>query len=147
MRLLEEGEQYAFVDDESPSGCARKLLTLPPECKRMEGFLTLFDDHEIRTTPVIDCEQQWHRRSNIGGGASGGTTLWRRLWFRIETVDDPQQQKNSDSSDEVLLLQQQDKTVRRLQTIVLRYWMYPEHAEQQRKVCPNIIYLYNICVL
>lgn len=140
MRLLEEGEQYVFVDDESPSGCTKKLLTLPPECKRMEGFLTLFDDHELRATPVIDSKQQWHRRLDIGGGTSGGTTLWRRLWFRLETVDDPQQQKTSDSSDETLL-QQQNKTVRRLRTIMLRYWMYPEHAEQQRKVCPNICVL------
>lgn len=135
MRLLEEGEMYAFANDESTSGCNRKLLTLPPECSRTEGFLTLFDDHELRTTPVIDYEQQWHRQSNIGGGKSGGTTLWRRLWFRIETIADPQTQKTSNSNDEELMPQQQNKTVRQLQTIVLRYWMYPEHAEQQRKVC------------
>lgn len=133
MRLLEEGEQYTCDDDEvtnSNSGTgysARKLITLPSECKRYEGFLTLFDDHELRSTPVIERGRQWQHHSDISGRTIGGTTLWRRLWFRAE-VNDIQQQKTTDTSNDKTPKQQQQKT------IVLRYWMYPEHAEQQREV-------------
>lgn len=131
MQLLEEGENYTYenirVEGQSASSyTSKKLLTLPPECKQTEGFLTLFDDHELRSTSVINRGQQWQRRTDIAGGSSAGTTLWRRLWFRVEIVNQPQQQKTNDNNDEVSKIQQQ--------TIVLRYWMYPEHAEQQRQV-------------
>lgn len=133
MRLLEEGEDYTYENIEGQSAniyTSKKFLTLPPECKQIEGFLTLFDDHELRSTSMINRGLQWQRRTDITGGSSAGTTLWRRLWFRVEIIDKPQQQKINDNNDEVSKLQQQ--------TIVLRYWMYPEHAEQQRQVCHKI---------
>lgn len=147
MRLLEDGEQYVYNNDENPNYGnnqyaesnirtvgLRKPLTLPSECKQTEGFLTLFDDHELRTTPTLEYGQKWQRHFNIGGNAHGGTTLWRRLWFRAEVIDDPKQQEAIDDSCAESQRQQQDINIRRQKTIVLRYWLYPEHADQQREV-------------
>lgn len=146
MHLLDEDEHYAYEDDEdrinfeNPSlkygsryttVAAMKPLTLPPECKRTEGFLTLFDDHELRTTQTFERGPQWHRQSNIGSSTSGGTTMWRRLWFSTDIVDVPEQQETSDNRNEI---QQKNYDIGQQQTVVLRYWMYPEHAEQQREV-------------
>lgn len=145
MRLLEDGEQYVFNNDESTNfgnsqytgsnfGMVRlrKPLTLPSECKRTEGFLTLFDDHELRATPTLEHRQKWQRHFNIGGNTHGGTTLWRRLWFRVEVIDDPTQLKSSDNSC-AELQKQLDGNIK-WKTIVLRYWLYPEHADEQREV-------------
>lgn len=161
MCLLEDGEQYIYDNDEDPrncdnpslssnryanSGCAmvaaKKPLTFPSECKRTEGFLTLFDDHELRATPTFEQTPKWQRHSNIKGNVKdGGTTLWRRLWFRVEIIDDPKQQQEVDdkSCSETKRQQQINKHQK---TIVLRYWLYPEHAEQQREV--YLIILHNI---
>lgn len=152
MRILEDGEQYVYYNEgerdlhhsllgsnkhaSSGNTVVRKPLTLPTECKRMEGFLTLFDDHELRATPAIERGPQWQRHSDIGGSANlGGTTLWRRLWFRVEIIDDPKYQETSKSDDDK---QKQQNNIGLYKTIVLRYWMYPEHAEQQREVCLTI---------
>lgn len=156
MRLLEDGEQYVFENEEGEINfehlslsnnkyasnvvaAVKKPLTLP-SCKRTEGFLTLFDDHELRATPLIGQGQQWQRRRNIGSSSSGGTTSWRRLWFRVETVNNIDQEiKNSDGDLSTKQQQLNDNHVLK-KTIVLRYWMYPEHAEQEREVNPTICY-------
>lgn len=139
MRLLEEGEQYNCKDDEdgtnidskssssnSATVMTRKQLTLPSECKRTEGFLTLFDDHELRSTTLFERGQQWQRSSTF----SGGTTSWRRLWFGVEIIDDLEQSEDSENNINDTFKQK---------VIVLRYWKYPEHAEQQREVLSNNI--------
>lgn len=144
MRLLEEGEPYSYNYDEGMNGniikgcSAKKLLSMPSECKQAEGFLTLFDDNELRSTPTIDRGQQWQRHSDISSGPTGGTTLWRRLWFRAEIIDDSLPQKLGKNSDNETLVNHQQYNLRQRKTIVLRYWMYPEHAEQQREVYTNI---------
>lgn len=144
MRLLKEGEQYIYDNDEGTKFGSnqyaggkfaielRKPLTLPSECKQTEGFLTLFDDHELRTTPALEHGQKWQRHYNIGANTQGGTTSWRRLWFRADVIDDPKQETSDNSCDEAQ--KQQDNNIGRQKTIVLRYWLYPEHAEQQREV-------------
>jgi len=148
MCLLEEGEQYTYEDDMgginldnkssesnlyAASGIkvmAQKSLKFPSECKRLEGFLTLFDDHELRTHN-FEREGQWKRRADIGDCTKGGTTSWRRLWFRAEIID-MNQQKSINDSDKPQ--EQQNGNNFMQQTIVLRYWMYPEYAEQEREV-------------
>ncbi|XP_026821529.1 uncharacterized protein LOC113559940 [Rhopalosiphum maidis] len=153
MCLLEEGEEYTYDDDmgginldNKSSGSnsyaaggirtvsAQKSLKFPSECKRLEGFLTLFDDHELRTQN-FEREGQWKRRADIGGCSKGGTTSWRRLWFRAEIIDVNQQKSinNSDKPQE----QPNDKNLKQ-QSIVLRYWMYPEYAEQEREPLGSI---------
>jgi len=149
MFLLEDGEQYIYDNDKGLGNVdnlslgssysdyamdvARKPLTFPPECKRLEGFLTLFDDHELRSTPAFEQAPKWQRHSNIGGKVNSGTTLWRRLWFRAVIVDDTKQQDiNDDGYGETPKLGHIN--IGRQKTIVLRYWLYPEHAEQQREV-------------
>lgn len=147
MTLLDDGEQYIYDSNENglDSNCipstkciTKKLLTLPLECK-VEGFLTLFDDHELRATPTFERGQQWQRYSDIGG-RSGGTTLWRRLWFRVEVIDDP---KHLEASNKDIGEIHNKNNPKQQKTIVLRYWMYPEHAEQQREVYSLIIILYS----
>jgi len=161
MCLLEEGEQYTYEDNAgeihldnkssesntyatsgSKAVWPRKPLKFPSECKRLEGFLTLFDDHELRSHN-FEQKGQWQRHGDIGGGSKGGTTSWRRLWFRAEIIDMNQQNiKNSDESQD-----QRNNDDLRQQTIVLRYWMYPEYAEQEREVTILIYLLYcNIIV-
>lgn len=142
MRLLEEGERYICKDGEdgtnlgsksssssSATVMTRKQLTLPSDCKRTEGFLTLFDDHELRTSTIFERGHQWQRSS----GFSGGTTSWRRLWFGVEIVDDLDQSEANDNDVNDTFKQK---------VIVLRYWKYPEHAEQQREVYSMIFYFY-----
>jgi hypothetical protein len=157
MCLLDEGEEYTYDDDmgginldNKSSGSnsyatggirtvsIQKSLKFPSECKRLEGFLTLFDDHELRTQH-FEREGQWKRRADIGGCSKGGTTSWRRLWFRAEIIDVNQQKSinNSDKPQE----QSNDKNLKQ-QSIVLRYWMYPEYAEQEREVSIIICLLY-----
>ncbi|KAF0761423.1 Uncharacterized protein FWK35_00023440, partial [Aphis craccivora] len=152
MCLLEEGEQYTYEDDMgginldnkssesnlyAASGIkvmAQKSLKFPSECKRLEGFLTLFDDHELRTHN-FEREGQWKRRADIGNCTKGGTTSWRRLWFRAEIID-MNQQKSINDSDKPQ--EQQNGNNFMQQTIVLRYWMYPEYAEQEREPLGSI---------
>lgn len=140
MTILDNGEEYIYDSNEDGidfnyirnNKCVtKKLLKLPSECK-VEGFLTLFDDHELRATNTFEQGQQWQRYLDIGG-RSGGTTLWRRLWFRVEVIDDPKQMDGS--NNDVGEIQNNTKQ----KTIVLCYWMYPEHAEQQREVYSIII--------
>lgn len=160
MRLLEDGEQYVYENEKgginfdhlslssnknagSLVAAAKKPLTLP-SCKRLEGFLTLFDDHELRTTSIFGLGQHWQRRRNIGSGSSGGTTSWRRLWFRVEVVNNIEQEiHNSDDDLSTKQLQENDNHFWK-KTIVLRYWMYPEHVEQEREVNLTIFY-YKFC--
>lgn len=155
MCLLEEGEQYeddsgeinlenkslesnTYTASGNKAAWAQKPLKFPSECKRLEGFLTLFDDHELRSHNFVR-ESQWQRRTDIGDNTKGGTTSWRRLWFRAEIIDMNQQNSinNSDKSQE-----QQNSINLKQRTIVLRYWMYPEYAEQEREV---LVY-YNIFI-
>jgi len=153
MCLLEEGEQYeddscainldnkslesnTYTVSGSKTTYAHKPLKFPSECKRLEGFLTLFDDHELRSHNFVR-ESQWQRRTDIGDCTKGGTTSWRRLWFRAEIID-MNQQKSINNSDKPQ--EQQNNINLKQRTIVLRYWMYPEYAEQEREV-PVIIYL------
>lgn len=153
MCLLEEGEQYeddsgannlenkslesnTHTASGSKAACAQKPLKFPSECKRLEGFLTLFDDHELRSHNFVR-ESQWQRRTNIGDCTKGGTTSWRRLWFRAEIID-INQQKSINISDKSQ--EQQNNINLKQRTMVLRYWMYPEHAEQEREV-PVLIFL------
>lgn len=154
MHLLEDGEQYVYEDEEGEINfetlslgskqyvgngslvvAAKKPLKLP-SCQRTEGFLTLFDDHELRANVIIG--QQWQRRWNIGSGSSGGTTSWRRLWFRVEVINNTEQEVSITNDD--LSLKQQDPNDNNTcqNTIILRYWMYPEHVEQERMVNPII---------
>lgn len=151
MCLLEEGEQYeddlggihldnkssetnTYASGGSKAVRAQKTLTFPSECKRLEGFLTLFDDHELRSHNFVR-ESQWQRRADIGSGPKGGTTSWRRLWFRAEIID-RNQQKSININDESQ--EQQNDNNLKQQTIVLRYWMYPEYAEQEREPLGSI---------
>jgi len=151
MCLLEEGEQYEddsgginldnkSLESNTASGTkavwAQKSLKFPSECKRLEGFLTLFDDHELRSHNFVR-ESQWKRRTNIGDCTKGGTTSWRRLWFRAEIIDINQQKSINNSNKPQ---EQQNIINLKQRTIVLRYWMYPEHAEQEREV-PIAIHL------
>jgi len=153
MCLLEEGEQYeddsgalnldnkslesnTYTASGSKAVWAQKILKFPSECKRLEGFLTLFDDHELRSHNFIQ-ESQWQRRTDIGDCTKGGTTSWRRLWFRAEIID-MNQQKSINNSDKPQ--EQQNNINLKQRTIVLRYWMYPEYAEQEREV-QILIYL------
>lgn len=139
MSLLDNGEQYIYDNDSTADSnhisnikkCVTKeQLTLPSVCKLVEGFLTLFDDHELRATTTFEWGQQWQHYSDIGV-RNGGTALWRRLWFRIEIVDDLE--KLESSNNDISEVHKQNNT-RQQKTIILRYWMYPEHAEQQREV-------------
>lgn len=156
MRLLEDGEQYVYENEEgeinldylslgsnkytgSLVAAAKKPLTLP-SCKRLEGFLTLFDDHELRATSIFGQSQQWQRRKNIGSGSSGGTTSWRRLWFRVEVVNNIEPDIHNSDDDLSTKQQQQNDNHVWKKTIVLRYWMYPEHVEQGREVNLTIFY-------
>lgn len=156
MRLLENGEQYVYENEEgeiniehltlgsdknagSLVAAAKKSLTLP-SCKRMEGFLTLFDDHELRATSIFGQGQQWQRRRNIGSGSSGGTTSWRRLWFRVEVVNNTEHEINNSDDDLSKKQQQLNDNHAWKKTILLRYWMYPEHVEQEREVNPTIMF-------
>ncbi|XP_008180199.1 uncharacterized protein LOC100572761 isoform X2 [Acyrthosiphon pisum] len=151
MCLLEEGEQYeddsgainvdnkslepnTYIASGSKAAWAQKLLKFPSECKRLEGFLTLFDDHELRSHNFLR-ESKWQRRTDIGDCTKGGTTSWRRLWFRAEIID-MNQQKSLNNSDKP---QKQENNINLKQrTIVLRYWMYPEYAEQEREPLGSI---------
>lgn len=142
MHILEDGEQYIYRHDleEKCVGTLStnrheemvviKPLTLPPECKLTEGFLTLFDDYALRPPFIYQPNEtpKWQRflTTNVGKG----TALWERFWFRLEIIDDPNCKSNNvDVEDNEV------NSRTRQQTIVLRYWLYPEHAEQQRKVC------------
>lgn len=153
MCLLEEGEQYeddsvdinfdnkssktnTYTASSSKALRVQKQLKFPSECKRLEGFLTLFDDHELRSHNFVQ-ESQWQRHADIGNCTKGGTTSWRRLWFRAEIID-MNQQKSININDKQQELQNDNNLKQR--TIVLRYWMYPEYAEQEREV-PKIINL------
>lgn len=149
MRIFKDGEQYSYYNEGeidldhsllvgnknagSGNTVVRKPLILPMECKRMEGFLTLFDDHELRSTPAIERGPKWQRHTDIGTSSNlGGTTLWRRLWFRVEIIDDPKYQETIKSDDK----QKQENNVGLYKTILLRYWMYPENVEQQEVISP-----------
>jgi len=156
MCLLEEGEQYeddsgdinldnkssginTYTASSSKAVRAQKQLKFPLECKRLEGFLTLFDDHELRSHNFVR-DSQWQRHADIGNRTKSGTTSWRRLWFRAEIID--MNQQNSININEKLQELQNDKNLKQ-RTIVLRYWMYPEYAEQEREV-PVIINLLSV---
>jgi len=160
MCLLEEGEEYMYdsgeglgnFDDPSPdsnkqhdnspcawAAAARKSLRFPSECKRTEGFLTLFDDHELRTTPAFEQEAKWRPHSSVSR-----MTVWRRLWFCAKVIDNPKQLEIHDISGDQT--QQQQMNVRRQKTIVLRCWLYPEHAEQQREVYTILLHIMFSCV-
>lgn len=157
MRLLEEGEKYICKDDEdwmnlgsktssssSASVMTRKQLTLPSECKRTEGFLTLFDDHELKTSAMFERGRQWQHSATFWqqsatirqqSAYSGGVSSWRRLWFSVEIIDEPEQSEASDNDINDTFKQK---------TIALQYWKYPEHVEQQKEVLFINLELYSL---
>lgn len=152
MCFLEEGEKEDSVgginlDNKSSDSYTHAVnwqlrsLKFPNDCKQLEGFLTLFDDRELRPYS-LGPKSYWQDRTDVGGRTKDGTTAWRRLWFRTEIIDLNQQKSinNSDKSQE----QQNDNNVQQ-RTIVLKYWLYPEYAEQEREVT-IIIFIYNVYI-
>lgn len=133
MRLVDaEEDAREGHDDENDLEAATGIysssggkLCLPIDAhqNRIEGFLTLFDDHELRRAQA---KNKWHR-SNADNRSA--LTAWRRLWFRMQVMQGTVDNDDTDTED-----RNDKQKYTKQQTIVLTYWMYPEHAEQQRQV-------------
>lgn len=147
MQIIEEGEEYVSKHDTEDSkssisssshkySLVIKPLAFPPACRHIEGFITLFDDFALR--PAFEFEPnetpKWqhfiNKKSNVDSRA-----LWTRLWCRLVIINDPNVLKNDGEDND----NGKKKEIIHPQTIVLYYWLYPEHAEQQREVY-NYIY-------
>lgn len=135
MRLVDADEETEEdyneengVEEASGSSCGKLVLPVDARQNRIEGFLTLFDDNELRRAQA---KNKWHRSSS--SDTNSATTAWRRLWFRMRVVQEAGVREIEGSEER--------KSNSQKQTIVLTYWMYPEHAEQQRQVCCKIFFV------
>ncbi|VVC41109.1 PH domain-like [Cinara cedri] len=135
MQMLEDGEEYVQSDlNGSISSTSHeenlviKPLKLPSKCKITEGFITLFDDFALRIPFEFESNEipRWQNFSNNNTN-SLSNALWTRLWFKVEIINDPNAQKD-DQNYEII-----NKEKIYPQTVILKYWLYPEHFEQNRE--------------
>ncbi|VVC38365.1 Hypothetical protein CINCED_3A023108 [Cinara cedri] len=139
MRMLEDGEKYVYRHIQG-SVCSTisyeknlviKPLHLPPECNITKGFITLFDDFAMSIAFEQNETPKWQHflKKNVHMVSNA---LWTRLWFKIEVINNPNAQK--DDEDETII--NDNSLIKKLifpQTVVLKYWMYHEHSEQNQE--------------
>lgn len=146
MQMLEPGEQYVSKPDQASEDgqilstsvheemLVIKPLTLPSECK-LEGFLTLFDDFALRPIIALKPNETPKWQHFLINNVETYKALWTRYWFRVEIIDDPNQELINKNVRSLQIPNTEGGTTNiRQQTIVLRYWQYPEHAEKEQEV-------------
>lgn len=151
MQMLEPGQQY--VSKQNPEDghilstsvheemLVIKPLILPSDCK-LEGFLTLFDDFALRPTVVLKPNETPKWQHFLINNVETYKALWTRYWFRVEIVDDPNQELTVQTILQKLNTEGGTPKIRQ-QTVVLRYWLYPEHAEKEEEVLFNFVVITN----